>query len=88
MLTMNPECSIQGLFKTRKSRLPLAHHLAAPLPREREAFLLHLQRQGTNPSTLAGYAPVLIQIIRALGLTKLRDVGLNEVLKAGGPPEK
>ena len=82
MLTMNPECSIQGLFKPRKSRLPLAHHLAAPLPREREAFLLHLQRQGTKPSTLAGYAPVLIQIIRALGLTKLRDVGLNEVLQA------
>ncbi len=82
MLTVSPECSIQGLFKTRKSSLPLAHHLAAPLPREREVFLLHLQGQGTNPSTLAGYAPVLIQIIRALGLTKLRDVGLNEVLQA------
>ena len=83
MLSMNPECSIQGLFKAEKSTLPLARHLAAPLPQEREAFLLHLQRQGTSPSTVARYSPVLIQIILALGLRKLRDVGLNEVLQAG-----
>jgi integrase/recombinase XerD len=82
MLTMNPECSIQGFFKSGKLRSTLAHHLAAPLPREREAFLLHLQRQGTSPPTVAKYAPILIQIIRSLGLTKLRDVGLNEVLQA------
>jgi integrase/recombinase XerD len=79
---MNQECSIQGLFKSGKLKSTLARHLAAPLPREREAFLLHLQRQGTNPSTVARYAPILIQIIRSLGLTKLREVGLNEVLQA------
>jgi integrase/recombinase XerD len=82
MLTMNPECSIQGLFKSQQLRSTLARHLAAPLPREREAFLLHLQRQGTNPASIAKYAPILIQIIRSLGLSKLRDVGLNEVLLA------
>jgi integrase/recombinase XerD len=79
---MNPECSIQGLIKSRKLRSTLARHLAAPLPREREAFLLHLQRQGTNPSTVVKYGSILVQIIRSLGLTKLRDVGLNEVLQA------
>ncbi len=79
---MNSECSIQWLFKPGKLKSALAHHLAAPLPREREAFLLHLQRQGTNPSTVAKYSPILIQIIRSLGLTKLRDVGLDEVLQA------
>lgn len=73
---------LESLFKPRPIRSTLARHLAAPLLQEREAFLLHLQRQGTTHFNLARYAPILIQINQSLGLTSLRDVSLHEVLQA------
>jgi integrase/recombinase XerD len=73
---------LESLFKQRTLASTLARHLAAPLLQEREAFLLHLQREGTNANALKRYAPVLIQINRFLGLKTLRDVQLDEVHQA------
>lgn len=70
---------LETLFKRRQR---LARHMAAPMLLAREAFLSHLHRQGANRSTLARYAPVLIQVSRFLGLTTLRDVELREVYVA------
>src|ERR1700733_14306893 len=54
-------------------------HVAAPLPWAREQFLAHLQRRGTGRSTLRRYASALNQIVRFLGLKRLRRVRVIEI---------
>jgi integrase/recombinase XerD len=67
------------MFHTIFKKEGIGHHLSAPLVLEREQFLLYLQRRGTGRVCLRIYASRLNQIVRFLGLTKLRDVTLNEI---------
>jgi integrase/recombinase XerD len=60
----------------------LARHRSAPLARERELFLTHLEAGGTCPQTIRTVACYLLQIIHILGLRRLRDVTLDEVDQA------
>jgi hypothetical protein len=54
----------------------------APLLKEREAFLLHLQLQGTSRAALRNLSGELIHVVRLLRLQKLRDVRPEEIHKA------
>jgi site-specific recombinase XerD len=60
----------------------LRRHRSAPLARERELFLAHLQRGGTGLTNLKITAAYLIQIVRFLKLESPRDVAPDEVLRA------
>lgn len=55
---------------------------AAPLLKEREAFLEHLLQQGTSLAAAHGVAWQLLNVIRLLRLTQLRDVSINEIKHA------
>jgi len=55
----------------------------APLLKEREQFLSHLLQQGTSRPQVRSVARYLIQIIRLMDLTSLRDVELEEIKNAG-----
>ena len=57
----------------------IRRHRQAPL---REAFLDHLQRQGTSPKALKNLAGQLLHVIRFLKLEKMRDVSLEEIQRA------
>jgi hypothetical protein len=57
----------------------IARHEEAPLLREREAFLEHLLRQGTSLSAARIVAWQLLNVIRILKLTQLRDVWIDEI---------
>jgi hypothetical protein len=54
----------------------------APLLKEREAFLEHLLRQGTSPAAARGVSWQMLNVIRLLQLTELRDVGIDEIKEA------
>jgi hypothetical protein len=60
----------------------LARHRSAPLARERERFLTHLEAGGTGRQTTRAAACYLLQVVRILGLRRLRDVTLEEVEQA------
>ncbi len=60
----------------------LARHKSAPLVRERERFLLHLETTGTKRSAIRIVSTYLLQIVKILGLRRLRDVTLEEVDRA------
>jgi site-specific recombinase XerD len=60
----------------------LARHQSAPLARERERFLKHLEAGGTCRQTIRTAACYLLQVIHILGLRRLRDVTLEEVERA------
>src|SRR5580704_2679124 len=55
----------------------LARHRSAPLARERERFLTHLEAGGTGRQTIRTAACYLLQVIQILGLRRLRDVTLG-----------
>jgi len=55
----------------------------APLQKEREAFLEHLLQQGTSLAAARGVAWQLLNVIRLLRLTRLRDVRIDEIENAG-----
>src|SRR6266567_1037587 len=55
---------------------------AAPLLKEREAFLEHLLQQGTSPAAARGVSWQLLNVIRLLQLTELRDVWIDEIKEA------
>jgi len=57
----------------------LARHRSAPLARERERFLTHLEAGGTGRQTIRTAACYLLQVIQILGLRRLRDVTPEEV---------
>ena len=65
----------ESVFNLRASH----RHRLAPLLREREAFLTHLQRGGTGRDCLRAYASRLNQIVRFLKLKKLRLVRRSEI---------
>ena len=50
---------------------------AAPLLKERESFLEHLLQQGTSLAAARSVSWQLLNIIRLLRLTRLRDVSLR-----------
>lgn len=54
----------------------------APLLKEREAFLAHLLQQGTSAAAARGVAWQLLNVIRLLRLTRLRDVSIDEIENA------
>jgi hypothetical protein len=60
----------------------LARHKSAPLLRERERFLAHLEATGTRRSAIRIAATYLLQVLNILGLRRLRDVTLDEVDRA------
>jgi site-specific recombinase XerD len=60
----------------------LARHKSAPLLRERERFLAHLEATGTRRSAIRIAATYLLQVLNILGLRRLRDVTLEEVDRA------
>jgi site-specific recombinase XerD len=66
---------------TRKDALE--RHLNAPLLKEREEFLSHLSRLGTDRIPMQNMAGWLLRIIKTLKLTRLRNVDINEIKSAG-----
>ena len=54
----------------------------APLLKERESFLSHLQQQGTSRKALRNLSAELLQVMRLLKLTEMRDVSLEEIQRA------
>lgn len=61
----------------------IARQEQAPLLREREAFLDHLLRQGTSLAAARSVSWQLLNVIRLLRLTALRDVWIDEIERAG-----
>ena len=57
----------------------IARHEEAPLLREREAFLEHLLQQGTSLAAARSVSWQLLNVIRLLKLTRLRDVWIDEI---------
>jgi hypothetical protein len=57
----------------------LNRHRQAPLLKEREAFLRHLQQQGTSRKALLNLAGMLLHVMRVLKLNQMRDVSLEEI---------
>ena len=60
----------------------LNRHRQAPLLKEREAFLSHLQQPGTSPKALRNLSGELLPVMRLLKLTEMRDVSLEEIQRA------
>lgn len=60
----------------------LNRHRQAPLLKEREPFLSHLQQQGTNLKALRNLSGELQHVVRLLKLTEMRDVALEEIQQA------
>ena len=60
----------------------LNRHRQAPLLKERESFLNHLQQQGTSRKALRNLSAELLQLVRLLKLTEMRDVSLEEIQRA------
>ena len=60
----------------------LNRHRQAPLLKERESFLGHLQQQGTSRKALRNLSAELLQVVRLLKLTKTREVSLEEIQRA------
>jgi integrase/recombinase XerD len=60
----------------------LNRHRQAPLLKERESFLSHLQQQGTSRKALRNLSGELLQVVRLLKLTKMRDVTLEQIRQA------
>jgi integrase/recombinase XerD len=60
----------------------ISRHQSAPLVKERERFLAHLESTGTGRSAIRIAATYLLQVVTILGLNRLRDVTLEEVDRA------
>jgi site-specific recombinase XerD len=60
----------------------LNRHRQAPLLKDRESFLSHLQQQGTSRKALRNLSGELLQVVRVLKLTEMRDVSLQEIQHA------
>lgn len=65
----------------RLTNWPSVHqrHRATPLLKEREEFLAHLMRMGLSAPQVLSVSTYLIHIVRTLGLTHMRMVGLAEI---------
>ena len=62
----------------------LDRYQQAPLLKERESFLRHLQKQGTSRKALRNLSGELLNVVRLLQLTEMRDVSLEEIGRAAG----
>jgi integrase/recombinase XerD len=60
----------------------LNRHREAPLLKEREVFLHHLQRQGTSRAALQDLSNELLNVVRLLKLSEMRGVALDEIQRA------
>jgi hypothetical protein len=60
----------------------LNRHREAPLLKERETFLHHLQQQGTSRAALQDPSNELLQVVRLLKLDEMRDVTLEAIQRA------
>ncbi len=60
----------------------LNRHRQAPVLKERESFLSHLQQQGASRKALRNLSAELLQEVRLLKLTEMRDVSLEEIRRA------
>ena len=60
----------------------LNRYRQAPLLKERDSFLNHLQQQGTSRKALRNLSAELLQVVRLLKLTEMRDVSLEEIRRA------
>jgi integrase/recombinase XerD len=60
----------------------LNRHRQAPLLKERELFLSHLQQQGTSRKALRNLSGEMLPVMRLLKLTEMRDVSLEEIQRA------
>lgn len=60
----------------------LNRHREAPLLKERDVFLSHLQQQGTSRGALLSLSNELLHVIRLLRLDKVGDVSLAEIRRA------
>jgi integrase/recombinase XerD len=60
----------------------IVRHEQAPLLQERESFIEHLLQQGTSLKAVRGVAWQLLNVIRLLRLTRLRDVRIDEIEEA------
>ena len=65
-----------------KEQFYIARQEQAPLLREREAFLEHMLRQGTSLPAARSVSWQLLNVIRLLRLTALRDVWIDEIEEA------
>lgn len=65
-----------------KSPFHIARQEQAPLLREREVFLEHLLRQGSSLPSVRSVAWQLLNVIRLLKLTSLREVSIDEIKRA------
>jgi hypothetical protein len=62
----------------------LIRHQTAALLKERERFLTQLQQPGTSRKALRNVSGELLQVVRLLKLTEMRDVSLEEIQRAAG----
>ena len=60
----------------------LNRHRQAPLLKERESFLNHLQQQGTSRKALRNLSAELLHVVHLLKLNQMRDVSLEEIRRA------
>jgi integrase/recombinase XerD len=60
----------------------LNRHRQAPLLKERESFLDQLQKQGTSRKALRNLSGQLLNVVRLLHLSEMRDVSLEEIIHA------
>jgi integrase/recombinase XerD len=70
---------LELVFTTKSA---LKRHRGVPLAIEREEFLTHLLGQGTSRASVRGVAILLLHVIRAMKLKKLRNVHIAEIRKA------
>jgi len=62
---------IASLFAFPSTR---ARYMEAPLLKEREEYLLHLQGQGRNYRHLRGIAAMMLNSVKLLNLVKTRSI--------------
>jgi len=62
--------------------IAIARHKSAPLAKERERFLTHLEETGTKRSSIRIVSSYLLQVVLVLGLRRLREVTLEELDRA------
>src|SRR5260370_2446992 len=60
----------------------LNRHRQAPLLNEWESFLSQRRQQGTSRKALRNLSAELLQVVRLLKLTEMRDVSLEEIQRA------
>ena len=60
----------------------LNRHRQAPLLKERESFLSHLQQPGTSRKALRNISSELLHVVRLLKLKEMRDVSLEGIRRA------